>query len=217
MLGTHALIPVASLAEAKSRLRSTLSESQTSRLVLCMLEDVSSVLLRHKRILATSVVSPDNQVLDFASSLGLLTIKEEGASGLNSALAAATEFLIQSYDAPSCIVLPVDIPLLQESSVTGAFEAAEEERGQVVVAARSSNGGTNLLLRAPCDVIRPSFGIGSFSTHQKVSIAKGVRFKEWASQDTALDIDTPTDLMQFRKIGKNTRTFEFLEDVFAGV
>ena len=217
MLGTHALIPVASLAEAKSRLRSTLSESQTSRLVLCMLEDVSSVLLRHKRILATSVVSPDNQVLDFASSLGVLTIKEEGTSGLNSAITAATDLLVQSYDATSCIVLPVDIALLEESSVTGVLEAAEEERGEVVVAVRSSNGGTNLLLRAPCDVIRPSFGPGSFSAHQKVSLAKGVEFKEWTSQDTTLDIDTPADLDQFRKIGKSTRTLEFLEDVLAGV
>ncbi len=215
MLETHAIIPVASLKVAKSRLESTLLRSQISQLVLSMLHDVSTVLLSHDAVETATVVSPDPQVLGFASSIGLETILEKSPAGLNAALMLATRTLIERHDSHSVLILPVDVPLLRESSISGVIEAAEESGGKVVVAARSRNGGTNLLLRVPSDVIDPSFGPGSFSRHQEASYSRGLQFREWASPDTFLDLDTTDDLARFREVGMKTHTWEYLLSVLS--
>ncbi len=209
----NAIIPVACLDKAKSRLKNVLSSSQRAEMVLYMLEDVSSVLLSSELVQSVTVVSPDTRAIKYASTLGLETILEHRPHGLNTALNLATRTLLTKSPHHSSLILPVDIPLLQMSSIAALFKIMSKAAESVVIAAKSNNGGTNLLLRYPPDVIELSFGENSFAMHRQNAFLKSVPFKEWVSQDTALDVDTPEDLLEFMKLGRNTKTWCFLDNL----
>jgi 2-phospho-L-lactate guanylyltransferase len=209
----NAIIPVASLDKAKSRLKSVLTSSQRAEMVLYMLDDVSSVLLSSVNVQSVTVISPDSKVIEHASKFGLETILEPRPRGLNAALNLATRTLVMKSPRSSSLILPVDIPLLQISSLAALFELMNSSSEPVVIATKSNNGGTNLLLRYPGDVIDLAFGENSYALHRQNALLKNIQFKEWVSQDTTLDIDTPEDLLEFMKLGKSAKTWCFLESI----
>ena len=218
MFETQAIIPIASLDKAKSRLKDLLTPSQRAELVLCMLEDISKVLLDSDDVSGVTAISPDTKALDFASSLDIQTILEPRPLGLNLALDHATKILMKSFPKCSNLILPVDIPLLEKTSLEGVFHnirnnqeiQKESSLDKIVIAAQSNNGGTNLLLRYPADVIELSFGPSSFSKHWKACLFSKATFIEWNSLDTSLDIDTPEDVKNFMNFENCTKTKAFL-------
>jgi len=223
MFETQAIIPIASLDKAKSRLKDLLTPSQRAELVLCMLEDISKVLLDSDDVSGVTAISPDTKALDFASSLDIQTILEPRPLGLNMALNHATKTLMKSFPNCSNLILPVDIPLLEKASLEGVFRnfrnndvmQRENSPDKIVIAAQSNNGGTNLLLRCPADVIGLSFGPNSFSKHRKACMFKKAPFVEWNSLDTSLDIDMPEDVKKFMKFDNDTKTKKFLRTCLA--
>src|SRR5438876_6260320 len=89
----RALIPVKSLAEAKSRLAKHMTQEQRSRLVLAMLHHVLCTLQESALLEQISVVSPDERVLTSVQVWGAQPLIEE-QHGHNPALyAAATKEL----------------------------------------------------------------------------------------------------------------------------
>ena len=66
----RALIPVKSLAEAKSRLAKHMTQEQRSRLVLTMLHHVLCTLQESGLLDQISVVSPDERVLTSVRAWG---------------------------------------------------------------------------------------------------------------------------------------------------
>jgi 2-phospho-L-lactate guanylyltransferase len=209
MKDVQAIIPVASLDRAKSRLRPILSLPERAQLVLCMLEDLSSVLLDAENIEGVIVISPDTKVTEYATVLGLNTILESNPSDLNRALNLATREIMANQSNSSSLILPVDIPLLKTTSIQ-AISSMDDKSEKLVIAAQSNNGGTNLLFQRPPNVIDTAFGPGSFSKHRTNAFAKGIPFQEWSSPDTKLDIDTSEDVYEFMKIGKGTKTWNYL-------
>jgi 2-phospho-L-lactate guanylyltransferase len=178
-----------------------------------MLDDVSSALIGSAAVHSVLVVSPDDRVIEHASSLGLDTILETRPPGLNAALNLATRTLMTKAPYSPNLIVPVDIPLLQISSLAGLSDLVKDVDESIVVATKSRNGGTNLLLRWPADVIELSFGENSFNLHKQNALSKSVEFREWVSQDAVLDIDTPEDLLEFMRRGRNTKTWQFLDSL----
>jgi 2-phospho-L-lactate guanylyltransferase len=209
MKDVQAIIPVASLDRAKSRLQDILSSPERAQLVFCMLEDLSSVLLDAENIERVIVVSPDTDVTEYAGGLGLSTILESKPSNLNMALNLATRKIMVVQPNSSSLILPVDVPFLRTTTIND-ISSMDDTPEKLVIAAQSNNGGTNLLLRHPPNVIDTAFGPGSFLKHRNNAFAKGVFFQEWSSLDTKLDIDTSEDVYEFMKIGKGTKTWNYL-------
>jgi 2-phospho-L-lactate guanylyltransferase len=215
MCNPVAIVPVAPLRRVKTRLSSLLSQPQRSKLVLCMLTDVTSALKATPLIQNTTVVTSDKIVAEHAASLGVDTVIEPDPPELNAALTLATAKLLNGAQDGASLIIPVDIPMVDSSSLMAAISLADDKSNPIVVATASNNGGTNFLLRAPSDIINPAFGQDSFAIHRHEALSKGIQFREYESRDISLDIDTADDLYEFMDIGKHTNTWNYLKNEVA--
>lgn len=201
---TWAIVPVKHLSEAKSSLGPALTSEQRRQLVLCMLSDILNIL-RHAPV-KSLVVSPDDDVLRFASERGAARLKEPGL-GLNGALKLAIRHAVAG-GADSVLIVPADLPLLRVADIEKILALASGPRD--VVIAPSKANGTNALFLRPPDVIELRFGGESFPLHASESVRAGVRPRVYRSPTVATDIDEPADLLGVRSMGGGTKTYEFL-------
>ena len=130
-----ALIPVKSLASAKSRLAEHLTPRQREALVLDLLQHVLHVLLESELFERVSVVSPDAHVLEQAEAWGAHALIEE-RHGHNPSLHAAA-LKEQTQDAIALLTISADLPLLGMSDICGLVE---QSRQHAVVLAPSHDG-----------------------------------------------------------------------------
>jgi 2-phospho-L-lactate guanylyltransferase len=203
---TWAIIPVKQLSEAKSSLKPALTPEQRRELALCMLEDVLSTVEHTPPIKSTIVVSPDQQVLDFARSRGATPLTEPGA-GLNEALNLAVS-RAKELGAKSVLILPSDLPLLRPVDIKKIVGMASGERDMVI--APSKRKGTNALLLRPPDLVDLRFGGESFQPHLEGARRVGIIPHIYRSERVETDIDEVSDLIKLKAQGLGTRSHDFL-------
>jgi 2-phospho-L-lactate guanylyltransferase len=203
-----ALVPVKALRHSKSRLRPMLSDGQRQALVMAMLEDVLRLLAGVPAIAATAVVSPDADVLAFASRHGAQPIQEPPRSrGLNAALTFASDALARQ-GATGLLVLPVDVPLATAADIGAILNRMSANPSIVLCPSRS--GGTNALALRPPGLIPFRFGYRSSNAHQREARARGLALTLLPLPSLALDIDRPQDLPAVLAEPNGTRTREVL-------
>jgi len=185
-----ALVPVKRLAQAKSRLRPVLSDGQRREFVLAMLEDVLRLTLGQPAIVATAVVSADEDVLAFARRLGAQPIHEPPSRGLNTALAFAADVLARQ-GASGLLLLPADVPLATPADIEAILAAWQKAP---VVLCPSHSGGTSALALRPPQAIPFRFGPRSFAAHRRAAAERGLPVAVLSRPGLALDIDRPEDL-----------------------
>jgi 2-phospho-L-lactate guanylyltransferase len=173
-----------------------------------MLADILDVLGKTSvdRVL---VVSPDNEVLNFASKHGAVGLKEPGVK-LNEALRLAIRHAM-AKGAASVLIVPADVPALKTSDIEKILEMASSTR-EIIIAPSSTNGTNALLLRPP-DVMDVHFGGESFPIHLARAREAGVKPKTYRSQTTAVDIDEVADLANIKSQAQGTRTYQFLQSL----
>ncbi len=210
-----ALVPVKSLAAAKSRLLPELARDQLETLSLTMLRDVVEALQAAPSVDRVAVVTPDRLVATSAESLGAepLLLADPG---LNPSIEAAVQSLSPASDEPLLVVLgdvagaiPEDIEALFEALRTRAGEPPAAAPGpRAVILAPSSDGGTSALLRQPHDAIPPHFGPASAKAHRQAATRAGVAYTEVPMPSLAIDLDHPEDVELFLQTqvgGRHTR------------
>lgn len=199
---TCAIIPVSRFTHAKTRLSPTLSPSEREGLLKAMLMDVSGALARHvDRVL---VISADEDVLEYAYSLGLKILEEEGERDLNGALEQAMEFCFPEFD--RVIITPSDIPLIGKADVGNLLDQAS--RADVVIAP-AKGGGTNTLILRP-SAMNLRFGDCSFFEHIREARDRGLSISVYDSFYLSLDVNTAEDLGEIILHGEGTHTREYL-------
>lgn len=203
---TWAIIPVKQLSEAKSSLKPALTPEQRRELAFCMLEDVLNSVEHAPPIKGTMVVSPDQQVLDFARSKGATPLTEPGV-GLNEALDLAIN-RARELGAKSVLILPSDLPLLRPVDIEKIVGMASSERDMVI--APSKRKGTNALLLRPPDLIDLCFGGESFQPHLEEARRAGITPHVYRSERVETDIDEVLDLIKLKARGLGTRSHDFL-------
>lgn len=180
------LIPVKRLHEAKARLARILPTAARRRLGLAMLSDVLQATAGWDvRIIVTS--DPDAQ--EAGAAFGCTLVDDLG-EGLNEAVSRGTEHAAAAQ-VDSLLVLASDVPLVSPDEIEELFRMTEE-----VVVAESLDGGTNALLRRPCDAISPAFGKHSASAHEAAAQRAGRSFRLYSSKGLAFDVDNPSDLQE---------------------
>lgn len=204
---TWAIVPVKRLSEAKSSLSSRLTPEQRRGLVLCMVGDVLDAL--KKTPVKALVVSPDEEILNFASEQGAASLKEPGLN-LNQALRLAVSHATEK-GADSVLILPGDLPLLRPADVEGMISS--ETSSRAVVIAPSEEKGTNALFLRPPNAMDLKFGGESFPLHVDESLRVGIKPHVYRSLTIARDIDGPADLLSVETLGLGTRTHGFLRSL----
>ena len=180
-MSTVAILPVKRFERAKTRLggRPDLAASLADR--------VLDALAGARRLDAVLVVTDEPAARGAAEARGFEVVDEPVLAGHNAAaelgIARAREL-----GAERALLVPGDCPLLSSDELDGLLDR-HRGRGVVVVPDRHRTG-TNALLLAPPDAIRPSFGPGSFERH--LALAPGAAVDEVPG--LLLDVDTQDDL-----------------------
>ncbi|MDQ3963131.1 MAG: 2-phospho-L-lactate guanylyltransferase [Actinomycetota bacterium] len=182
------ILPVKSLAEAKTRLRAVYGENGRVEIARALLADALA-LCAATDLLQWWVVSDDAEVTAAATGAGLATVADPGPD-LNAALQAAIE-TAREAGAGSVTIVPSDVPLAWRGDIQDVLDTGATSD---VVLVPSGDGGTNCLYLGPPDVLEPSFGPGSLASHLAAAERLGLRCALLNVPRLELDIDTPDDV-----------------------
>jgi 2-phospho-L-lactate guanylyltransferase len=196
-------VPVKSLERAKGRLSPILSPAERATLSLVMLEDVLDACLAQGEW-STWVVSRDETALDTAARRGARPVAESGGSLREAVRQAELEV---PGDGSELAVVLADLPFITCDALSDALA----RRGAVVAAPAASDGGTNLLLRRPAQVIPGRFGRSSFAKHRWAARRARVPFEEVRIPALAFDLDRPEDLARVLEGGSGRTRSACLE------
>ena len=185
-----AVVPVKDLWGTKSRLKPVLDGGARAGLTIYMMGRVISAL-REARVEEVCVVSPDRIVLGEAEKRGAFPLLQE-SRGLNPALEEGRRWAVDR-GAPSILVLPADLPLLEASDVRAVLEGAPEAPS-AVISPDGARAGTNALLIQPPDALPFAFGPGSYEAHLRAARELGVEVRVCGRPHLSFDLDTVEDL-----------------------
>jgi 2-phospho-L-lactate/phosphoenolpyruvate guanylyltransferase len=189
-----AIIPVATLEDAKSRLGGALDAEERQDLVDRLMRRTVAAALGVEALAEVVVISPDREVLGLASGLGARTLRQR-SRGLNAGIAEAREDVIAG-GADAILVLPIDLAFVSADALAGVLAPVTDPTAMaiVVVVTDRHGTGTNLLALRPPDVIDFRFGPESRRAHHDAASAAGASYVE-VDGPLAFDIDTPADLV----------------------
>lgn len=224
-----ALVPVKSLAIAKSRLAGHLSQTQRKILVLDMLAHVVHTLCDCEIFEQVYVVSSDPQVLELAQDWGAEGLRET-QPGHNPALQAAALTILErsawrhgAYSTwmtlqkqgllkgevgedvklllqdEGLLTISADLPLLTQKEIFTLVN--EAQKYQVVLAGSSDGTGTNALLTRPPLLLPYLFGVNSLPTYIQAARSRQLSYTIYSHAHLALDIDTLEDLRRLERSG----------------
>lgn len=187
-----AIVPVKPLRRGKSRLAEVLTQEERKDLNCNLLTHTVDTLAAIPDIEHVLVVSRDPEALALAREHGARTVQENGASGLNIALAKAT-IVAKNYTTRGVLIVPADLPLITPEDVRAILERVKDPP-VVVVAPDQRREGTNALLICPVGLIDYNFGPKSFERHCELAVQAGARLEICELPSLALDVDLPEDL-----------------------
>lgn len=175
------LVPVKAFAQAKVRLAPALGADARRRLARAMASRVVAAACG----LPTAVVCDDDEVSDWASSLGALVLWAPNL-GLNGAVQEG--FLrLSSLGATTVIVAAGDLPQASD------LRWAAEYPGITLVPDRRQDGTNVVALPARSDFAF-AYGPGSFRRHLAEARRVGARLRVVHSSPLSWDVDLPEDL-----------------------
>jgi 2-phospho-L-lactate/phosphoenolpyruvate guanylyltransferase len=186
-----AIVPVGTLAGAKTRLGETLDAEERQDLVVGLLTRTVAAALAVERLDDVLVVSPDRELLRCAAELEARTLRQR-SRGLNAGLREGREDVLAG-GATSLLVLPIDLPFVSPDAIVAVLAALTEIPGPAVVLVPDRHGtGTNALGLRPPNVIEFAFGRASRAAHEAAAAAVGATYHEVEGPLT-VDLDTPDD------------------------
>ncbi|MFB0560877.1 MAG: 2-phospho-L-lactate guanylyltransferase [Candidatus Lokiarchaeia archaeon] len=202
----HVIIPFKGLVESKSRLVRGISDDLRKRLVMAMLSDVIAAVTSSKKVNYLIVITSDTKIENTVPKNATLLL-EERPRGINQAIIDATKYSL-SMNAEATLVVPADLPLITPQDIDTIILMGRSK--PVVILSSSLTGGTNILFRAPPQIIEPKFGNNSFQAHLKESRKMNIEPKIYSSPGVSLDLDEIEDIKKLMEYGNHTKTFEVL-------
>jgi 2-phospho-L-lactate/phosphoenolpyruvate guanylyltransferase len=188
-----AVIPVGTLAGAKSRLGAVLDAEERLELTLRLARATIEAAVAHPRIDETLVVTPDDAVRRLAEELGARPLRQRDG-GLNRGIDAGRAEALAA-GAAAVLILPIDLPNISSDAISDVLAALDDPRRPLVAIVADRHGrGTNALLLAPPDAIDTCFGGDSRQAHAEAAAAAGAALIE-LDGPLSLDLDTPDDLL----------------------
>lgn len=187
-----AIIPVASIEGAKTRLGESLDAEERRDLVERLLARTLDAVLAVEQFADVLVVSPDGEVLGLAAQAGARTLRQR-TSGLNAGVAEARDDVVAG-GARAILVVPIDLPFITAEAVGDVLAALGDSDAAVVLTPDRHGTGTNALALRPPDAIHFAFGTGSRAAHRAAAERAGVIYRE-VDGPLSVDLDTPDDLI----------------------
>jgi 2-phospho-L-lactate guanylyltransferase len=190
---TQAIVPIKSFSAAKQRLADVLAAGSRRSLVQAMFSDVLASLRRCERVDAIAVVTADPLADSIARVDRIVVLHDDAAAGQSAAAEIGIAHSIAN-GFERVLLVPGDTPLLDPAEIDDLLDRTERDGVEVAIVPDRHGTGTNALVLAPPDALRPSFGEGSFERH--VNAARDAQRAYRAEPVASLgpDVDTPDDL-----------------------
>jgi len=177
-------------AAAKRRLG--LDDERRASLLVAMLEDVLEAIGGSRMVERTIVVTGEPAAAEVGAARGAEVLTDPADEGHPEAALIGIERAREEGSA--CVVLlPGDCPLLDPRELDSLLTGVGER--YVAVVPDRHGSGTNALVLAPPDAIRPAFGEGSRERHVEAARNSGFPYSAEPVPSLALDLDTPADLI----------------------
>jgi 2-phospho-L-lactate guanylyltransferase len=197
------LIPVKNLASAKQRLARLLEQSVRTELAQAMLLDVLEAIAAWQQRPEVGIVTSDPFAIELSAKFGFEVIPDHANTGETDAIAMATQVCL-TRGVDYTLVIPGDIPLIQNQELQSIVKAAPD-KGSVLVPAADGRG-TNAALRRPAGLFPLRFGNDSFKPHLAAARATRKSCVVISLPGIALDVDSPADLRQLAAAPGETRS-----------
>ena len=206
--GIWAVVPVKDTATAKQRLTPALPPHLRQGLALAMLEDVLTALAEARGLAGRILVTTDPGAMTLAARYGAECWPDGAADGHTGAVTAAARRLVREGRG-GMLTLPGDIPLVTAAEIEQLL-AAHRQSWQTAtpsftIAPSHDEKGSNAIILSPPDAVPLRFGDDSFFPHLAAAEARGIAPVVLHLPGIALDIDNPTDLAHFSRLGSRTR------------
>lgn len=185
-----AILPIKSLALAKTRLAHMLSSDERRGLALAMLEDVLRSLRASQQIEHIHLLGRDPEALRLARLYAAEWLFDS-TRDLNSALRLGARHATER-GAQSLLLLHADVPLISAADIERMTTALDGPSSLALAAAR--DGGTNALACSAPLPIPLCFGRRSMAMHLEVARRRGIH-AQLVYSPTLRDIDRPEDLI----------------------
>lgn len=188
------VVPVRSFRNGKTRLAPVLDQAARESLLRATAETVVAAARDAERITAVLIVSPDAEVLAWATRMGagVAALAQPGAMpGLNGAIAAGRAWAL-AEGGTAVLSLFADLPLLTSEDLCSLVARREP----VVLGPDRRGEGTNaLLLRLSGNgaTFQFAFGEGSLIRHVDEARRLGLAAGIVRARGVAFDLDTPGD------------------------
>jgi 2-phospho-L-lactate guanylyltransferase len=190
-------------AAAKQRLAAGLDDERRRELVAAMLADVLEAIGKARSIERIVVVSDDPGAAGPAADAGAELIPDTPDAGHSEATLAGIAHAVAA-GAECVALLPGDCPLLEPRELDRVVTASPSR--YVTIVPDRHGTGTNALVLAPPDAIRPAFGEGSRDRHVAAAREAGIPFGVEEIPSLALDLDTPADVVALtRELASGSR------------
>lgn len=189
---TAAVLPVKSFGAAKQRLGSLLGSGSRHALAQAMFQDVVSSLRKVQGIGQVVIVTAEPTV-EFSAEEQVVLLQDELQEGQSAAALIGIRWAIEA-GFERVLLVPGDTPLLAVDEVDAMLAGAALDRTSVVIVPDRHDTGTNALLLAPPDVVKPSFGPDSLARHVAAAQAAAVSHRVERVPSLIFDVDTSEDL-----------------------
>ncbi|MFT4040142.1 MAG: 2-phospho-L-lactate guanylyltransferase [Thermomicrobiales bacterium] len=192
------VVPIRSFREGKTRLASILTGDQRAALLRRTASRVVCTLAASQIVDTVLVVSPEREVLEWASEMGRRVTplrQPEEHPGLNGALEAARAWALER-DADALLSLFADLPNLSTHDV----RTLVRQTGPVTLGADRRGEGTNamlLRLAGAGEQFRFAFGGGSLEKHLAEAARLDLAANVVMAHGIGFDLDTPSDWDEF--------------------
>ena len=192
-----AIIPIRSLTEGKTRLRTP--QATTPSLIQSFADDVIRACSTCPEISRTVVVSPDPQVLALAQARGCGILEEQGATGINEAITLART----NIEGPVIAILG-DTPCITGEILTMVLEEARDHSASYSTSfvADAAGVGSTMWCVQPPSSATSHFGHHSRAEHRAhgaIELGTSQASPAWAR--ARRDVDTYIDLWDAIRLG----------------
>lgn len=197
------VIPVKSLAEAKSRLADGVGAP--SALALAFLRDTLDAVAATPGVVRIVVVTSDPVAAATASEHGAVVVDDAGHPGINAAAAAGAE--AARADGTAVAVIVSDLPCLTPAALAAVLELADGHTRSFL--ADRDGSGTTMWLAGPGEPVRSRFGAQSRSAHRAdgvVDLVDAHPGSDAVVLPARTDVDTVAALEQALTVGVGPRT-----------
>ena len=191
----HIIVPIKTVARAKSRLATHFPQEMRQILARCMSEHVLTELAHVKEVTRVIVATSDPVATELSNKLGFSVLRDQNPSdGLNRVIDDAVQIAIEE-GARDIGVVMADLPCFDRDDFSELLRGhlAGPQNHVTLVTDRHANG-TNIRLSRPGNLVNGRYGPGSFDRHRRAASDAGALVSVVNEPALMLDVDCFSDL-----------------------